>query len=65
VDIASVAAAHGLPYTRLEAMDGLAKVMAGEGMRIVEVRTDRTANAALHARMRDAAHEAVRRSLRG
>ena len=64
VDIASVAAAHGVPYTRLEAMDGLAKVMAGEGLRIVEARTDRAANAALHARMREAAHDAVRASLR-
>lgn len=64
VDIASVAAAHGVAYARLEAMEGLAKVMAGEGLRIVEVRTDRAANAALHARMRDAAHEAVRGSLR-
>jgi len=65
VDLESVAAAHGLPYTRLEAMDGLTKVMAGEGLRIVEARTDRAANAALHARMRDAAHEAVRASLPG
>jgi 2-succinyl-5-enolpyruvyl-6-hydroxy-3-cyclohexene-1-carboxylate synthase len=64
VDIASIAAAHGLPYTRLEAMDGLAKVMAGEGLRIVEARTDREANAALHARMREAAQDAVRSSLR-
>jgi 2-succinyl-5-enolpyruvyl-6-hydroxy-3-cyclohexene-1-carboxylate synthase len=65
VDIALVAAAHGVPYTRLEAMDGLAKVMVGEGLRIVEARTDRAANAALHARMREAAHEAVRASLPG
>jgi 2-succinyl-5-enolpyruvyl-6-hydroxy-3-cyclohexene-1-carboxylate synthase len=64
VDIASVAAAYGVPYARLEAMDGLGKVMAGEGLRIVEVRTDRAANAALHARMREAAHKAVRGSLR-
>jgi 2-succinyl-5-enolpyruvyl-6-hydroxy-3-cyclohexene-1-carboxylate synthase len=64
VDIASVAAAHRLPYTRLEAMDGLAKVMAGEGLRIVEARTDRAANAALHAQMREAAQDAVRASLR-
>jgi 2-succinyl-5-enolpyruvyl-6-hydroxy-3-cyclohexene-1-carboxylate synthase len=63
VDIASVAAAHKVPYMRLEALDGLSKVMVGEGLRIVEVRTDRAANAALHARMRDAAHEAVRASL--
>jgi 2-succinyl-5-enolpyruvyl-6-hydroxy-3-cyclohexene-1-carboxylate synthase len=64
VDIASIAAAHGVPYTRLESMAGLAKVMSGEGLRIVEARTDRAANAALHARMREAAHEAVRASLR-
>jgi 2-succinyl-5-enolpyruvyl-6-hydroxy-3-cyclohexene-1-carboxylate synthase len=63
VDIASVAAAHGVPYARLESMDGLSKALAGEGLRIVEARTDRAANAALHARMRDAAHEAVRASL--
>ena len=53
-----------MPYTRLEAMDGLSKVMAGEGLRIVEARTDRAENAALHARMRQAAHDAVRASLR-
>jgi 2-succinyl-5-enolpyruvyl-6-hydroxy-3-cyclohexene-1-carboxylate synthase len=63
VDIASVAAAHGVPYARLESMTGLSKVLAGEGLRIVEARTERAANAALHARMRDAAHEAVRASL--
>jgi 2-succinyl-5-enolpyruvyl-6-hydroxy-3-cyclohexene-1-carboxylate synthase len=63
VDIASVAAAHGVPYARLESMDGLSKALSGEGLRIVEARTDRAANAALHARMREAAHEAVRASL--
>lgn len=65
VDIASLAAAHGVPYARLESMDGLSKALVGEGLRIVEARTDRAANAALHARMRDAAHEAVRASLPG
>ncbi|MCW2861453.1 MAG: 2-succinyl-6-hydroxy-2,4-cyclohexadiene-carboxylic acid synthase/2-oxoglutarate decarboxylase [Actinoallomurus sp.] len=64
VDLSAVAAAHGVPYARLESMDGLSKVMAGEGLRIVEARTDRAANAALHARMRDAAQDAVRASLR-
>jgi 2-succinyl-5-enolpyruvyl-6-hydroxy-3-cyclohexene-1-carboxylate synthase len=38
--------------------------MVGEGLRIVEARTDRTANAALHARMREAGQNAVRASLR-
>jgi 2-succinyl-5-enolpyruvyl-6-hydroxy-3-cyclohexene-1-carboxylate synthase len=60
VDIASVAAAHRVPYTLLEAMEDLPKVMAQEGLRLVEARTDRTANAALHARMREAAQRAVR-----
>jgi 2-succinyl-5-enolpyruvyl-6-hydroxy-3-cyclohexene-1-carboxylate synthase len=63
VDIASVAAAHGVPYTRLESMEGLSKALSGEGLRIVEARTNRAANAALHARMREAAHAAVRASL--
>lgn len=65
VDIASVAAAHGLPYTRLETVDGLAKALVGEGLRIVEARTDRAENAMVHARMREAAQEAVRASLPG
>ncbi|HEX6469648.1 MAG TPA: 2-succinyl-5-enolpyruvyl-6-hydroxy-3-cyclohexene-1-carboxylic-acid synthase [Streptosporangiaceae bacterium] len=60
VDLAHVAAAHGLPYTLVRAMGDLPKALAGEGLRIVEARTDRTANAALHARLREAAHAAVR-----
>ncbi len=60
VDIAAVAAAHGVPYARLESVRELSRVVAAEGMRIVEARTDRAANAELHARMRDAAQEAVR-----
>jgi 2-succinyl-5-enolpyruvyl-6-hydroxy-3-cyclohexene-1-carboxylate synthase len=60
VDLAYVAAAHGLPYTRLETMSELPKAMGGEGLRIVEARTDRAAGAALHKRLRAAAHAAVR-----
>jgi 2-succinyl-5-enolpyruvyl-6-hydroxy-3-cyclohexene-1-carboxylate synthase len=60
VDIASVAAAHGIPYARLESMGDLGKVVAREGLRIVEARTDRVANAEVHARMRAAAQDAVR-----
>ena len=55
VDLAPVAAAHGLPYRLLEAAADLPKALAGEGLRIVEARTDREANAALHAEMRKAA----------
>ncbi|MBO2460851.1 2-succinyl-5-enolpyruvyl-6-hydroxy-3-cyclohexene-1-carboxylic-acid synthase [Actinomadura violacea] len=60
VDLEAVAAAHGVPYRRLGAAADLPKVMAGEGLRIVEARTDREGNAVLHAEMRKAAHAAVR-----
>ncbi|GLZ11953.1 2-succinyl-5-enolpyruvyl-6-hydroxy-3-cyclohexene-1-carboxylate synthase [Actinomadura sp. NBRC 104425] len=60
VDLEHVAAAHGLPYRRLESADELPKAITGSGLRIVEARTDRDANAVLHAAMRKAAHKAVR-----
>lgn len=60
VDLEAVAAAHGVPYRRLEAAADVPKAMAGEGLRIVEARTEREANAVLHAEMRKAAHAAVR-----
>ncbi|MBT2212216.1 MULTISPECIES: 2-succinyl-5-enolpyruvyl-6-hydroxy-3-cyclohexene-1-carboxylic-acid synthase [Actinomadura] len=60
VDLEAVAAAHGLPYRRLELAADLPKAIAGEGLRIVEARTDREVNAALHGQMRKAAHAAVR-----
>ncbi|MEU8341588.1 2-succinyl-5-enolpyruvyl-6-hydroxy-3-cyclohexene-1-carboxylate synthase [Actinomadura meyerae] len=63
VDVSAVAAANGVPYRRLEAAADLPKALAGEGLRIVEARTDREANAALHAEMRTAAQDAVRAAL--
>jgi 2-succinyl-5-enolpyruvyl-6-hydroxy-3-cyclohexene-1-carboxylate synthase len=63
VDLAHVAAAHRLPYTLLEKASDLPKAISGEGLRIIEARTDRGANAALHARMRGAAHAAIRAML--
>jgi 2-succinyl-5-enolpyruvyl-6-hydroxy-3-cyclohexene-1-carboxylate synthase len=60
VDLAHVAAAHGIPFTRLESASGLSKALAGDGLRIIEARTDREANAALHGRMRQAAHDAIK-----
>jgi len=63
VELSYLAAAHGLPYTRLETASGLPKALGGEGLRIVEARTDRQANADLHGRMRQAAHAAVREIL--
>lgn len=61
VDLAHVAAATGTPYTFVGEPDQLPKALRGEGVRIVEVRTGREPNAALHAMMRDAAHDAIRR----
>lgn len=63
VDLAYLAAAHRLPYTLLESAADLPKAIAGEGLRIVEARTDREANAALHGQMRRVAHDAVRAAL--
>lgn len=63
VELAHIAAAHGIPYKRLESAPGLGRALAGEGLRIIEARTDRELNAALHVRMRQAAHEAVKSAL--
>ncbi|GGO63611.1 2-succinyl-5-enolpyruvyl-6-hydroxy-3-cyclohexene-1-carboxylic-acid synthase [Nonomuraea cavernae] len=60
VDLGYVAASTGTPYTLVEEVTELPKALRGEGPRVVEVRTDREANAELHARLRDAALEAVR-----
>ncbi|GGV31466.1 2-succinyl-5-enolpyruvyl-6-hydroxy-3-cyclohexene-1-carboxylate synthase [Actinomadura cremea] len=60
VDVQSIAAAHGVPYRRLEAAADLPKAITGDGLRIVEARTDRDANAVLHGQMRKAAYAAVR-----
>ncbi len=56
-----LAAAFGLPYQRLERPGDLPEALRGCGLRIVEAQTDRTAAAALRARMRAAATEAIRR----
>ncbi|WP_067468393.1 2-succinyl-5-enolpyruvyl-6-hydroxy-3-cyclohexene-1-carboxylic-acid synthase [Actinomadura macra] len=60
VDLESIAGAHGVPYRQVEAAADLPKAITGEGLRIVEARTDRESNAVLHAEMRKAAHAAVR-----
>ncbi len=56
-----LAAAFGLPYQRLARPGDLPGALTGGGLRIVEAQTDRTAAAALRARMRAAATEAIRR----
>ncbi|MGI5169746.1 2-succinyl-5-enolpyruvyl-6-hydroxy-3-cyclohexene-1-carboxylic-acid synthase [Spirillospora sp. CA-253888] len=65
VDLEAVAAAHRLPYKRLEMAADLPKALVGEGLRMIEARTDREVNAALHGEMRQAAHRAVRDLLAG
>jgi 2-succinyl-5-enolpyruvyl-6-hydroxy-3-cyclohexene-1-carboxylate synthase len=55
-----LAAAFGLPYQRLERPGDLPKVLPGQGLRMVEVRTDRAAAADLRATLRTAAADAVR-----
>ncbi|GAA3261852.1 2-succinyl-5-enolpyruvyl-6-hydroxy-3-cyclohexene-1-carboxylic-acid synthase [Nonomuraea helvata] len=59
VDLAYVAAATGTPYRLLEDVSDLPKALRGEGPRVVEVRTDREENAIVHARLREAAQDAV------
>ena len=54
-----LAGAFGVPYTLVEQPGELAKAVSGTGLRIVEARTDRAANAALRARMRAAGVRAV------
>ncbi len=60
-----LAAAFGVPYTLVERPGELAKAMPGRGLRIIEARTDRAANADLRARMREAAIGAVELQLGG
>ncbi|SDR18283.1 2-succinyl-5-enolpyruvyl-6-hydroxy-3-cyclohexene-1-carboxylic-acid synthase [Thermostaphylospora chromogena] len=59
VDLEYVAAATGTPYVLVTEPEQLDKALRGEGVRMVEVRTDREVNAEVHARMREAAREAV------
>ncbi|GLW06535.1 2-succinyl-5-enolpyruvyl-6-hydroxy-3-cyclohexene-1-carboxylate synthase [Microtetraspora sp. NBRC 13810] len=63
VDLGYLTAATGTPYTQVTEIEQLAKALRGDGPRVVEVRTDRGPNAALHASMREAAQEAVLKAL--
>jgi 2-succinyl-5-enolpyruvyl-6-hydroxy-3-cyclohexene-1-carboxylate synthase len=65
VDLAYAAAATGTPYTAVSEPGQLDKALRGQGVRIVEVRTERGANAALHVTMREAASAAVRAAMAG
>jgi len=52
-DLRHLAAAAGLPYTRLEHPKDLAGAISGTGLRVVEARTTRAAGTALRARLRE------------
>jgi 2-succinyl-5-enolpyruvyl-6-hydroxy-3-cyclohexene-1-carboxylate synthase len=58
-DLRHLAAAFGLPYLRLEQAAGLPAAMAGTGLRLAELRTDRGQAAELRAALRTAATAAV------
>jgi 2-succinyl-5-enolpyruvyl-6-hydroxy-3-cyclohexene-1-carboxylate synthase len=58
LDFAKAAALYGLDHTRAETPEELAHALRRPG--IVEVRTDRAENLALHRRLADAALDAVR-----
>jgi 2-succinyl-5-enolpyruvyl-6-hydroxy-3-cyclohexene-1-carboxylate synthase len=60
-DLERLAGASGVPYARISAARELAGALApGAGLRLVEVRTDRAAGAALRAELSRAAAAAVR-----
>ncbi|HTU96529.1 MAG TPA: thiamine pyrophosphate-binding protein, partial [Solirubrobacteraceae bacterium] len=59
LDFAKAAALYGLEYTRAHSAADLAEALARPVPAIVEVRTDRTENLALHRRLADAALNAV------
>ena len=62
--IAQLAAAAGLPYTRITSAAGLPAVLGGSGLRLAEVRTDRAAGAALRSALATAARAAVAQEMR-
>ncbi|WP_157254109.1 2-succinyl-5-enolpyruvyl-6-hydroxy-3-cyclohexene-1-carboxylic-acid synthase [Nonomuraea typhae] len=63
IDLGYVCAATGTPYTLVGDLSELAKALRGEGPRVVEVRTEREANALVHAQLREAAQTAIRAAL--
>jgi 2-succinyl-5-enolpyruvyl-6-hydroxy-3-cyclohexene-1-carboxylate synthase len=67
--VADLAAAAGLPYTRITSAAGLPAVLDGSaldgsGLRLAEVRTDRAAGAALRQALGTAARAAVAQEMR-
>jgi 2-succinyl-5-enolpyruvyl-6-hydroxy-3-cyclohexene-1-carboxylate synthase len=62
-DLAALAAAAGLPYRRLDDPSGLSAALAGRGVRLVEVRTDRADGAKLRAAITQACTAAIAATL--
>jgi 2-succinyl-5-enolpyruvyl-6-hydroxy-3-cyclohexene-1-carboxylate synthase len=58
-DFAALAAAAGLPYTQLSSAADVPAVLAGSGLRVAELRTDRTEETALRAAISRACAEAI------
>jgi 2-succinyl-5-enolpyruvyl-6-hydroxy-3-cyclohexene-1-carboxylate synthase len=62
-DLASLAAAAGLPYARVERAADLRDALTGRGLRLVEVRTNRTQGARLRAAITQACATAITAAL--
>lgn len=60
IDLSHLAGAYGIRYRTLARMGELPAALTGNGLRLLEVRTDRTANARLHHDLRDAVAAALR-----
>jgi 2-succinyl-5-enolpyruvyl-6-hydroxy-3-cyclohexene-1-carboxylate synthase len=69
VDVAAIAALHGVACTHVECASQLAGAVRTAiddgGIRMVVVRTERSSNEALHAAAWDAVSDALRRPARG
>jgi 2-succinyl-5-enolpyruvyl-6-hydroxy-3-cyclohexene-1-carboxylate synthase len=53
-DLGLLTRAAGVPHLRLDEASGLPDALRGDGLRVIEVRTDRAAGAKLRARLREA-----------
>ncbi len=62
-DLGLLARAAGLPHVLVEKASSLAGALRGDGLRVVEVRTDRTAGAQLRAQLRSACASAASSAL--
>ena len=59
VDLGALCAATGTPHTRVDTVDQLRAALPGTGLRVIEVRTDRTIAIALDGAVRLAVRNAV------